>query len=420
MIDDFRPVRPPKPASEAPTPTLPAEQPPAKEPAFEPPETAAAHDTPPIELELPAAAPRKNFGHKLRPRLHWPPGKREYLALAALLVVAGGSAALFVSLHRPAPKPVAIVTKPKPVASAPKPTTVPSDLTGLPVDPSVNQRPVTAVMIENSLEARPQSGLSQAGVVFEALAEGGITRFMALYQDTQPSNVGPVRSARPYYVQWALGFDAAYAHVGGSPLALQDISSWGVHDLNQFYNGSYYHRISSRAAPHNVYTSLAELNQLEASKGITGSNFTPWPRKADAPAKQPNASSIDLTLSWADYNVHYDYVAATNSYNRSEGGQPHIDANGNVQISPKVVVAMVIPEQNGALDSTGAYYSDYAVIGSGTAYVFQDGTVTQGQWSKTGNNAPLTFTDSNGQPLKFNAGQTWLTAVKSASAVSYK
>src|SRR5581483_6348891 len=118
---------------------------------------------------------------------------------------------------------------------AQQPTTVASTLTGLPVDPSVNKRQVTAVMIENSLDARPQSGLDQAGIVFEALAEGGVTRFMALFQDTQPDYIGPVRSARPYYIQWLLGYDAAYAHVGGSPDALNDITAWHVKDLNQFY-----------------------------------------------------------------------------------------------------------------------------------------------------------------------------------------
>jgi len=115
-----------------------------------------------------------------------------------------------------------------------KPTTEASKLTGVQVDPAVNQRPTTAVMIENSTAARPQSGLDQAGVVFEAIAEGGITRFEAIYQDSQPAYLGPVRSVRPYYIQWALGFDAAIAHVGGSPEALSDIKTWNAKDLDQF------------------------------------------------------------------------------------------------------------------------------------------------------------------------------------------
>src|SRR5262249_15833287 len=159
-------------------------------------------------------------------------------------------------------KPVVAAAKPKKVIAqkVTAPAVTLSTLSGLPVDPAVNQRPVTGVMIENSVQARPQSGLNQAGVVFEAIAEGGITRFLALYQDTTPDNVGPIRSARPYYEQWALGFDAGYAHVGGSPEALNDIKAWGVRDLDQFYNSGSYHRISSREAPHNVYTGITTLN----------------------------------------------------------------------------------------------------------------------------------------------------------------
>jgi len=362
-------------------------------------------------------SPKKTTSWRDKFRLQWPPGQKEWLASAIVVVVCGSIIGLV--LTHTGPKPVASaikVTKPKPV---PKPTTVPSTLTGLPVDPSVNQRPVTGVMIENTTFARPQSGLGQAGVVFEAIAEGGVTRFLALFQDTAPSNIGPVRSARPYYIQWAMGFDAAYAHVGGSQDGLADIKAWGVKDLDEFANAGAYHRISSRAAPHNMYTSIAALNQLETSKGYTTSNFTGFPRKPEAPSKTPNARSINLTLSGPVYNAHYDYNAATNSYNRSEGGAPHIDANTNQQISPKVVVAMVVPMTRGALDSSGAYYSNYASVGSGAVYVFQDGLVTTGQWSKPSNTAQITLTDASGQPLKLNPGQTWITAVIANNDVSY-
>jgi hypothetical protein len=303
------------------------------------------------------------------------------------------------------------------------PTTVASTLTGLQVAPDVNKRPVTAIMIENSDAARPQSGLDQAGVVFEAIAEGGVTRFMALFQDTQPGYIGPVRSARPYYIQWALGFDASYAHVGGSPDALADLSTWNVKNLDQFYNASAYQRITSRDAPHNVYTSIASLNSLETSKGYGTSTYTGFARKADSPAKTVNAGTIDLTLSGPDFNPHYDYVAASNSYNRSEGGQPHMELSQSgtqTQIKPKVVIAMVTPLSQGALDATGAYYSDYNVLGNGKAYIFQDGTVTVGSWQKGVNTDQISFVDAQGNPIKLNAGQTWITAVGSDSDVSYK
>lgn len=338
--------------------------------------------------------------------------------LLAFLIGAGWA----VTHHTTKPADAIIVKKPVKKA-APKPTTVPSTLTGLPVDPSVNQRPVTAIMIENSLDARPQSGLDQAGVVFEAIAEGGVTRFMALFQDTQPDYLGPVRSARPYYIQWALGFDAGYAHVGGSPDGLADIKSWNVRDLDQFYNSGAYQRISSRYAPHNVYTSIAQLNTVEQRKGYTSSTFTGFARKKEAPSKAPTATSINMTFSGPYYNSHYDYDPTTNSYKRSEAGSPHMEADKNgtqTQISPKVVIAMVVPESRGALDATGAYYSNYNPIGSGPVTVFQDGVATTGTWSKASNTAPLTFSDASGKPLALNPGQTWVSAILSGSDVSYQ
>jgi hypothetical protein len=371
------------------------------------------------ELNLPEpSAPAKSKaaagrGWREKLELHWPPGRKEWIVITVVALLAGSGIALALSHHKPKPVPRHAVVK-----VAPKPTTVPSTLSGLPVDPKLNKLPVTGVMIENSTDARPQSGLSQGMVVFEAVAEGGVTRFMSLYQDTSPGSVGPVRSARPYYIQWALGFDAGYAHVGGSPDGLADIKAWGVRDLDQFANAGAYDRVASRPAPHNVYTSIARLNQLETGKGYVSSTFTGFIRKKEAPAKTPAARSINLTLSGAVYNAHYDYNAATNSYNRSEGGAPQIDANTNAQISPKVVVAMVIPMTRGALDASGAYYSNYAAIGSGTVYIFQDGIVTTGQWTKSANASQITFTDAAGKPIPLNPGQTWLTAVTDTSKVS--
>jgi len=348
-------------------------------------------------------------------KFHWPFQRKEWLISAVIIVVCGGIAGF--ALTHIDKKPVASATEVKKVVKKvpPKPTTVPSTLTGVQVDPAVNQRPVTGIMIENSLDSRPQSGLADAGVVFEAIAEGGITRFLALYQDTAPADIGPIRSARPYYVQWAMGFDAGYAHVGGSPEALADIRAWGVRDLDQFANGGSYHRIATRAAPHNVYTGMANLNQLEAAKGYNTSTYTGFVRKKAAPAKVPTAKTIDLGLSGALYNVHYDYIAATNSYNRSEGGAPHIDANGNRQISPAVVVAMVVQY---AIAKDG-HHSEYQTIGSGQAFVFQDGTFTIGTWTKASEKSQVTFTDAAGKPLPLNPGQTWLTAVNSAPKVTY-
>ena len=376
------------------------------------------------EAPNPADLPGKNIKvmklipsvtKKRRPRV-------ELILLAiAVIIVATAAVSSYVILHRYNPK---VLQFNIPSKVPPKPKTVASTLSGLQVDPSVNERPVTAVMIENSLDARPQSGLDEASVVFEALAEGGVTRFMALYQDTQPDYLGPVRSARPYYIQWLLGFDAAYAHVGGSPDALSDITAWHVKDLNQFYNSGAYQRISSRYAPHNVYTSIAQLNQVEASKGYGKSNYTGFVRKSkEEPSKTPTATTIDMTFSGYYYNSHFDYDTTTNTYKRSESGAPHMELHkdgSQVQIAPKVVIAMAVPEQNGALDSSGAFYANYATIGSGQVVVFQDGIATPGTWTKTSNDSQITFTGADGKALALNPGQTWICAITTIGNVTYK
>ncbi len=338
--------------------------------------------------------------------------KKALFIIAVLLVLVGIEAGIYALISGKNPVEQVAIIQPKKKPS----TTVASNLTGLQVAPELNDKPVTGVMVENSVDARPQAGLYNAGVVFEAIAEGGITRFLALYQDTAPESIGPVRSARPYFIDWALGFDATYAHVGGSPEALQKIRNENVKDMDQSYNSKYFQRVTSRYAPHNVFTSSAQLAQLEQSKGYGKSNFTSFPRKKERPSKQPTAKTIALTISSARFNVLYTYDPTSNSYLRTLGGQPHTDEKTNKQITPKVVVAMVM---NYSIASDGKH-SVYNTIGNGHVYIFQDGTVAEGTWEKTDKTKQITFTDAAGKPIKLNPGQTWLTAVNSANSVTYQ
>lgn len=378
-------------------------------------EFGPAPDMPSQTSEDPKQKSKMKFLPAPNPKHHSRKAELIFAGIAVVIVLAAGVASYLI-LHN---YKIVITPTYVQIHKKPAPTTVASTLTGLQVDPSVNNRQVTAVMIENSIDARPQSGLDQAGIVFEAIAEGGITRFMALYQDTQPSYLGPVRSARPYYAEWALGYDAAYAHVGGSPEALRDIISWHIKDMNQFYNAGAYERISSRYAPHNVYTSAAQLNALEKSKGFTKSTFTGFVRKKEAPSASPTATTVNMTFSGYYYNTQYTYNAKTNNYTRSEAGQPHKELTKDgklVNITPKVLVALVIPY---SLEPDG-YHSDYQVIGSGKAFVFQDGTIQTGTWTKASRTAPLILTDAKGQAIALNPGQTWISALASASDVTYK
>jgi hypothetical protein len=418
MDPDFRrATRPLKSVTVDPTPS-PTETPATQ--TFQPSETVApavaSENVPqPKTFEPPTALRTKpSWRSRLTDNFHT--HKREWLASTLIVLFCGGLVGLVLIMTDKKPEVAAVKPVKKVEKKVEAPKVVPSTLSGLPVDPTVNQRTVTGVMVENSLAARPQSGLSQAGVVFEAIAEGGITRFLALYQDTEPENVGPVRSARPYYAQWALGFDAGYAHVGGSPAALRNIKEWGVRDLDQFHNAGAYRRIASRQAPHNVYTSLSQLNQLETSKGFTTSTFKGFERKKEAASKQPNAKSINMAISGPVYNSHYDYDAASNAYKRSMAGAAHIDANTNAQISPKVVIALVMSY---GFEADG-YHSTYGTIGSGVALIFQDGVLTKGTWNKTDNKAQFTFTDATGKAIGLNPGQTWITAVKAEANVTFQ
>jgi hypothetical protein len=396
---------------------------------FQTPEEVAADDT----VERPAAVPdefdtqndsepvprpsKNQSSHEARNRfaLHWPPGKKEWAVAIVVLLLVGCSTALALR-HSPTHSAI-LITKGHPLIRAKAPVIV-SRLTGLPVTAAQAALPVTGVMIENSDDARPQSGLSQAGVVFEALAEGGITRFLAIYEEGQPTSIGPIRSARPYFIDWLLPFDAGYAHVGGSPAALSEITADNVRDMNQFSYGSTYTRISSRAAPHNVYTSMANLNALEQSKGWGTSNFVGFPRKSDQPSKTPTATAININPDGPDMDVQYQYNPKLDSYARSEAGAPMIDANTGQQLEPKVVIAMLVPWVDGPLDSSGAYYTQYSDIGTSTAYIFQDGIMTQGVWVKSSPSSQLEFKTAAGATLKLNAGQTWITAIGSASQVT--
>ena len=131
----------------------------------------------------------------------------------------------------------------------------------------------------------------------------------------------------------------------------------------------------------------------------------------------PTASNIDLSISSGPlYSPHYQYDPATNSYKRSQGGVAHIDQKSKVQLNPKVVIALVMEK---GLMSDGSH-TTYKDTGSGKMYVFQDGIVSEGTWSKTDRKSQLVFTDKNGLILKLNAGQTWISVVGSSGDVTYK
>jgi hypothetical protein len=323
----------------------------------------------------------------------------------AILIGGGVAAAIYFLNQKPAPTPETIAD-PEPTPEPPK---YYSPLTGNEVkSEAVTKQAVTGIMIENSPDSRPQSGLKDSGVVFEAVVEGGITRFLVLYQEQKPKLIGPVRSVRMYYVDWIAAFNASVAHIGGSAKALKEVRNGKYRDIDQFFNADAYWRATDRYAPHNVYTSFKRLDALNKAKGYTTSSFTGFTRRDSQENNTGTpATSINVTISSALYNSQYKYDAKNNYYNRSQAGAAHKDREAG-QIRPKVVIVMKIPEK---LVFEDGYRQQLSTVGKGTAFIFQEGTVQEVTWSKASRTEQIKFTDKEGKDVPLVRGQTWLTAV---------
>jgi len=295
-----------------------------------------------------------------------------------------------------------------------KPTTFASPLTGLQVSKEEANRPVTAIVIENSPDARPQSSLHEAGFVFESIAEGGITRYLAFYQESRPDTIGPVRSLRPYFSDWITTFDASIAHVGGSQAALAEIGPLGIKSLNQFTYGNTYIRTTDRFAPHNVYTDFDKLDTLNTQLNYTSSDFDTWPRKTPKPVATPKASEITVNISSFLYQSSYSWDKESNTYLRRIAGTPMTDRETKTRIAPSVVIVIETPFSIG---QDGRY--DYKLVGDGKATVFQDGNAQVGTWSKNARDQQISFTSDNGDEIELNPGQVWITVISPNQEVEY-
>ncbi|MDD4995333.1 MAG: DUF3048 domain-containing protein [Patescibacteria group bacterium] len=273
-----------------------------------------------------------------------------------------------------------------------------------------------AAMIENHIESRPPSGISRASLVFEAPAEAGITRFLAIFdQDFSSDEVGPVRSARDYYLDWAAEFGALYAHCGGSPLALQKIPSYPIFDLNEFYNGRFFWRDNERTAPHNVYSNSDLLRQaVEAKEMDAVAAYESWRFKDDQPSAAPSANEITINFSTPAYLTRWVYASGTNEYVRFHGEVQHIEKNGDA-IKAKNI-AIVVTEAT-VIDYEGRL--NLRTLGKGKAWVFRDGGALEATWQKDDIQDRLRFYDVTGREIEFNRGVTWVEVATDASKIKY-
>jgi hypothetical protein len=304
----------------------------------------------------------------------------------------------------------------------PTPVTVPAPLTGRLVAPDVAARHPIAVMIDDLGPARPQSGLSSASVVWQAPAEGGIPRYMAIFQENLPGTIGPVRSSRYYYIAWAAEWRALYAHSGGSPQALQTLRAKGsgqyVFNGDEFRYSGTFHRVFTRAAPHNLYTSGAKLRALAARLGATDKLASPvWQFASDAPLDaRPYGGTI--TVGYPYNVIRYTYDRTTNTYLRSVSGEPReTDAGTGIRIAPKnvIVMRMVFGPLNDG--HPGAPRLEANVVGSGTAWISTNGRTIRGTWKKAGITKPTRFFDASGNQVTLTVGQTFIQVLTTSTSL---
>ncbi|HVM90589.1 MAG TPA: DUF3048 domain-containing protein [Verrucomicrobiae bacterium] len=303
------------------------------------------------------------------------------------------------------PMPADIVT-----ATSTEPTTtvaalVPRRLDGVLVPAGEDAFAPRAVMVENHPDARPLSGLSKANVVIEAPVEGGITRFMALFDATTTvSEVGPVRSARPYYVEWAQGWHASYFHVGGSPDALALLASFkNVTNIDQFYNGDYFWRDANRFAPHNVYTKNDLMDEVLAKKQATGTESVLAWHFQDMATSTDRGTVDAVNIPYGGlFNVSWTYDKDSGLYTRKEAGSVQKDRDGSIIQAANVVV---IRTDSKTLDSYGRL--QIRTTGSGDAIAYRDGKKFPLRWTRDANDV-MRFSASDGSEFILDRGVTWI------------
>ena len=347
--------------------------------------------------------------------------------------------------------------------SEPEPVRYYSKLSGEEItDNSLNDLPIYCMQIPNGMDgARPQVGLAAAPIVFEAIAEAGITRFAAIFQGYNSSMIGPIRSLRMYYLEWDTPFDCTVVHAGGADDALRALKVGGYRDLTENYTYMW-RNTSNYRAPNNLFTSSALLNKFNADRGYNTSNFTAPTRLTPDQAEEARIKAVkaaepktvkdengnetttpgtplvtEISLKFGNdmrnFDLKYTYDAPTNSYKRFyDSGAPHtaylcpdgLSAKPNParecgdvrQLNPSVVIALMVPQTI----ASDRYHQDITTTGTGKAYIFQNGTATEATWSKPDKTTQLKFTDANGEEVALVPGQAWITALpNNRGQVSY-
>lgn len=380
------------------------------------------------------------------------------LSFVGLYLISTGVSLLIFSLvqRKPASQVADIDGKSRIDTSAPKTEKCPINggmFTKAERDVWEKRRPLTA-MIENHADSRPPSGLSRADVVYEVVAEGGITRFLGVfYCDTaaQEVNIAPVRSARIYFIDYAseYGTNPIFMHVGGAnnfsgsgdtardvrALETLETIGWRVPKGNDFdttYDSGFpvfwrnYERLDKQVATEHTMMASLDAAFAEAEKRGFGAEdedgeawdktFTPWTFVEGKGGGSVSNISFKFWDGKPEYDVEWKYDSANNQYLRFNGGVEHKDLETGNQLSAKNV-AIVFAKERGPVDRN--LHMAYTTTGTGEALIFQNGEVIEATWSKKTRTTRTKFLDKSGKEIAFVGGQTWIEVVPAGNEVDY-
>jgi glucose/arabinose dehydrogenase len=338
--------------------------------------------------------------------------RRPHRRLGAALLVGvalAGSAGCGAATETPA----AAATVPVPTPALPPPPPVVWPLTGV-ESGTVPARPALAVKIENSIDARPQTGLGAADLVWEEVVEGGITRYVAVYHSTLPAEIGPVRSIRPMDPAIAAPLHGLMAFSGGAKGYVQALTDAGLQLVSADAGAGGFHRISARTAPHNVYADpaalLAQADAGHAAAPAAQFDIAATAEQATAVTAGAPAAAVQLTLSGLSH-PRWTWSSPDGRWVRAEGSTPAVEPDGAALDATNVVVLRVDVVDTARKDAAGNPVPETVMVGSGQALVATGGRTVAATWAKTAVTERLTLTGPDGAPLRLAPGATWVELV---------
>ena len=281
---------------------------------------------------------------------------------------------------------------------------------------------MVAAKIDNAPQARPQSGLSAADIVYEHLTEGSVTRYTAFFHTTDVNRVGPIRSARFVDRDLVQQFDALFAHVGGSPPVLEDLRSSAVADMDQFFFDETrpYFRISGRSAPFNMYLDLSMLRELGRERHPNARRTPSMLFYGKAPSLGPVSQLLVPSGPQTLFQASYTFNRPTRRWRRSIGGEIDVDVATGHAVHVENVIVQRITSRTTEFDedSLGNKSLWIGTTGNGPVSLFRDGARYDGNWRRDSATATTELFNPDGSPLKLRPGRTWVHLIPEQEPIS--